>query len=324
MDAPKGRFPDEVRISSLRLVVSVVITLPLGILIPGMWMGCGGSTMSGDNGLDTQAPEIHVPDVAEIGYDSGQTEDSTDLLDHAAASSDEDTSALPDEAVADPGQDPDLGQDLDPGPSPDLATCTPSTIKCDGLVPMECAPDGSHWVAQDPCPVECYGGSCAVVLDGGIQSGDITAPGRKVIVKGSVKVAPWDGSPGSGRLRIEADAIVIEGTIDAVGSGHRGGGERHETHGAAGSGGSGVQAGQPGGDPAACGADADKMGGPGGNGGAGGGDSAGDGGQGGPCGGPDWTWPGAPGGNGGDGGYGAAGVNDDTSIDDMVWMGSGA
>lgn len=174
----------------------------------------------------------------------------------------------------------------------------------------------------DECEGECREGLCVVFLDEAPESGEVSAPGQMVVIRDILELS-------GNRLRVEAEAIIVEGTLDTTGAGFEGGGggggggggHRQATHGVSGEGGHGAETGDPGGAPAACGED--KYGAPGGNGGGGDGDHSGNGGGGGGCNQPDFHGAGRAGSQGDPGGYRGARSNGDTSTDDSVLPGSG-
>jgi len=208
--------------------------------------------------------------------------------------------------------------------------CQPGALRCQGDASQVCSDDGLTWVEEAVCLHGCYNGWCVEVVDGGIVAGEIIADGRKVVLRGTVKIAPFPsvGTEGAGGVRIRADEIVIEGVLDGSGSGYPagggggggGGGCRQAPHGNVGFGGGGATPGDPGGAANECGSE--KFGGPGGNGGVGYGQWAGTPGSGGICNTPTYSHPGQPGGPGTAAGYAGAGTNGDSSEDDEVWLGS--
>jgi hypothetical protein len=223
-----------------------------------------------------------------------------------------------------------LPDDVTPGDLlADGVLCTAGERACAGETILVCSEDGLSWKEGEPCETECFGGFCAEIFDSVELAGPIELEGRSVIFRGTIKVTRFGDLAQAGSLMVSAEAIKVEGVIDASGSGYPGGGggggggggHRNETHGASGFGGSGAFKGEAGGSPDSCGVD--KSGGIGGAGANGGGSYAGSGGAAGQCNTPDWTAPGNDGADGVDGGYAALGANGDSSSHDSVWMGSG-
>ena len=183
---------------------------------------------------------------------------------------------------------------------------------------------------EGPCDCEsgCWGGQCVVIIEDTQLGGTVSHPGAKVRLRGTVSVEPISQG-GSGSLRIEAGAIVVEGTLRANAAGHDGGGggggggggSRQAPHGLAGAAGEGSVGAQAGGANDGCGST--KYGGVGGLGDTGSGPWAGALGAGGGCNTPDFHGPGNAGLAGVDGGYAGVGLNGDVSTDAQVQRGSG-
>ena len=221
------------------------------------------------------------------------------------------------------------GDDIPGAELPAGMNCLPGDRRCaDGTAQM-CSPDGRAWTLAESCTDGCFAGHCAQVIEDTQVAGEYIAYGRKVLVRGTVRVAPAGDSPKAGHFVLRAGAIVVEGTLDARGSGHPGGGGgggggggcRQAPHGGSAAGGDGAFAGSAGGEAAGCGSE--KYGARGGAGGTGAGPWAGNGAEGGECNAPSYNYGGQAGGTGQAGGYAGPGANGDTSLDDLVWMGSG-
>jgi len=219
-----------------------------------------------------------------------------------------------------------------------------STTDC-GACGQACTnPWGETQCAGGSCYPTCLAGGedadgdpnngCERVRLSGAQCGTLTFPQGVTVELGDVSVCAFESGEVGGRLRIEADVIVVSGRIDAAGRGYGGGG--------AGGGGSGGSTGNrraAGGAPGAARAGgvpgvtgegvAASCGGAGGAGGRGGGPAAGGGGGGGAGGigsGGSCAQDGNEGANGTagqHGGYAAAATNGDASTDLTVWPGSG-
>ena len=207
--------------------------------------------------------------------------------------------------------------------------CKPGERGCTGETVLTCTEAGDGWKEIETCETECFGGWCAEIFDSMELAGELELEGRSAIFRGSITVTRSGDLAQAGALKVTAEAIKVEGVIDAIGAGYAGGGggggggggHSDETHGASGFGGSGAYKGDSGGLPESCGVD--KFGAAGGDGAKGGGSYSGTGGAGGACNAPDWTSGGQDGLDGTDGGYGAVGINGDTSTHNSVLMGSG-
>lgn len=155
---------------------------------------------------------------------------------------------------------------------------------------------------------------------------DYSGQNKRVVI-GDVAVTPYDGlSTSTGIFEVRADEIIVNGQINAVGSGYGGGGggggggaPGYSIGGTGGQGGAGSSGGKKGFNGQNSDTNENNPG-LGGAGGQGGGSFGGPGGAGGSYGGQSTGGNGQPGGMGG---YLGVSINGDASMDSAIYMGSG-